>query len=321
MGDLIKYLKDSFNLAISVLPLEKHRQQSLPLFITASYDIYETSIAGQEVCLLALKSKDNLSPDQLAKQKTYVEQIIGLPVVFVFESVASYNLKRFVQKKVNFIIPGKQLFIPALLMNLRKVSDKSDKKTIRITPVAQFLLLYHLQKEILKGLTTQMLAEKFSLTYITLSRAVKNLEELELCNLVGGKERKLQFAGKGKSLWDKAKPFLQNPVERSVFTDEILDENIVCISGINALAYYTMLNDEVRRHYSIDNRIFKNVSVATDKHNGDNSIEVWRYDPKPLSSNGIVDKLSLYLLVKDDINERVQGELQQMMEEIKWLEE
>jgi hypothetical protein len=82
-----------------------------------------------------------------------------------------------------------------------------------------------------------------------------------------------------------------------------------------------MLNDETSRHYSIDNRNFKNVSVATDKHYGDNCIEIWRYDPKLLSINGVVDKLSLYLLLNDDINERVQGELQQMMEEIKWLEE
>jgi DNA-binding MarR family transcriptional regulator len=321
MKGLVKYLKDMFNLDVAIFPLEKSQQQSLPLFITASYNTYETNVSGQRICLMTLRNEENKTPDQLAKQMAFVERTIGLPVVFVFEKVASYNLKRLVQKKVNFIIPGKQLYIPALIMNLRKVSDQSEKKAIRITPVAQFLLLYHLQKETLSGQTTQQLAERFSLTYITLSRAVKNMEELKLCNLAGGKEKQLQFNEKGKNLWEKAQQFLQLPVERTIFTDKTLDTDIACASGINALAYYTMLSDEERKHYAIDKRNVANVSVATDKHNGDNVIEIWRYDPKLLSGNGIVDKLSLYLLFKDNIDERIQGELDQMMEEIKWLEE
>lgn len=321
MDDLVKYLRDTFNLEVAVLPLKKDQQQSLPLFITASYDTYEAKVSEQRICLMTLKNEENKTPDQLAKQKAFVERTIGLPVVFIFEKVASYNLKRLVQKKVDFIIPGKQLYIPALMMNLRTVSEKFEKKAIRITPVAQFLLLYHLQKERLSGQTTQQLAERFSLTYITLSRAVKNLEELELCNLAGGKEKQLQFTERGKNLWKKAQPFLQLPIERIFFTDKTLDTDIACVSGINALAYYTMLSDEKRRHYAIDKRDFAKLSVATDKHNGDNSIETWRYDPKPLSSNGIVDKLSLFLLFKEDIDERIQGELDQMMEGAKWLEE
>ena len=45
------------------------------------------------------------------------------------------------------------------------------------------------------------------------------------------------------------------------------------------------------------------------------------YNPELLSNEGYVDKLSLYLLLKNDSDERVQNELEQIINEIQWLEE
>ena len=47
-------------------------------------------------------------------------------------------------------------------------------------------------------------------------------------------------------------------------------------------------------------------------------IEVWKYDPALLSETGVVDKLSLYLLLKDYEDERVQIELDNMIKDIAW---
>jgi hypothetical protein len=322
MNHLKKYLKDILDIDILVSPMEKQVYQKLPMYITAAYNAYETSIYGQQICLLFAKDMENSPPpDQLAKQMAFITKQTGLPVAFVFNKMVSYNLKRLVQKRVNFIIPGKQLFIPALMMNLRKMPEKLPIKTELLTPVAQFLLLYHLQRELLNGFTVQQLAGKFAQTYLTINRAVRNLKELGLCNPVGGKEKQLQFTERGKNLWTKAQDFLQIPAERIVFTNEIIDLKQVYASNINALAHYTMLNDETKRHYAIDKKDVQTVNVEINKYVGDNSIEVWRYNPKPLSNNKFVDKLSLYLLLKDDANERIQGELEQMINGIQWLEE
>jgi hypothetical protein len=322
MNEIEIYLKDTLGIEITVVPLETQLFQKLPLYISSSYKAYETSIYGCRICLLAVDNwEDILTPDRLAKQMTFVTKQIGLPIVFVFDKIVSYNLKRFVQKGINFIIPGKQLFIPALMMDLRKMPEKLPQKAEHLIPVAQFLLLYHLQKELLNGFTTQQLVDKFSQTYLTTNRGVKNLEEMGLCHLTGGKEKQLQFTEKGEKLWVKAQDFLRIPVERILFTNETLDDKQVYTSNINALAHYTMLNDETKRHYAIDKREVQNLNVVTGKYRGDNHIEVWRYNPRPLSSNGFVDKLSLYLLLKNDTNERIQGELEQMINEIQWLEE
>jgi DNA-binding MarR family transcriptional regulator len=322
INDLEKYLSAILGIDIHVFPLGKHERQQLPLYITAAYNTYETSIYEQRICLLCAKELENsTTPEQFAKQMAFVTRQTSLQVAFVFEKMISYNLKRLVQKGVSFIIPGKQLFIPALMMDLRKMPEKLPSTTGLLTPVAQFLLLYHLQKELLNGFTVQQLAGKFAQTYLTISRAVRNLKELGLCNPVGGKEKQLQFTGKGKNLWTKAHDFLQIPAERTIFTNETFEAEQVYVSNINALAHYTMLNDELRRHYAIDKKELQTLNVATSKYGGDNRIEVWRYNPKPLSNNRFVDKLSLYLLLKDDPNERIQGELEQMINEIQWLEE
>ena len=322
MKELIKYLNDILGVETTIIPLERELFQQLPLYVTAACKVQETTIFGHRICLLVVENQENIqTPDRLFKQMSFVTQKTGIPVVYVFDKVISYNIKRLIQKGVNFIIPNKQLFIPALMVDLRKMPVTIPQKTELLTPVAQLVLLYHLQKEILNGFTTQQLTDKLNQTYRTMSRAVKNLEELNLCTLVGGKEKQIQFTAKGKKLWLQAQNFTKNPVERIVFTDELLKDGKALASNINALAHYSMLNDETKRYYAINKNEVKNLAVKTNKYTGDNVIEIWRYNPKQLSNNKFVDKLSLYLLLKNDSDERVQSELEQMINEIQWLEE
>jgi len=323
MNELNKYLNSILGIETIIIPLEKQLLQQLPLYITATYKVQEATIYGHRICLLIVRDKENIqTPDSLFKQMLFVSQKIEIPVVYVLEKVISYNIKRLIQKGINFIIPNKQLFIPTLMMDLRKMPVIIQQKTeLLITPIAQLVLLYHLQNEILNGFTTQQLADKLNQTYRTMSRAVKNLEDLDLCNLIGGKEKQIQFTAKGKELWLKAQSFFQNPAERIVFTDELLEGEKVYISNINALAHYSMLNDETRRYYAISKNEINNLAVETNKYAGDNVIEIWRYNPNQLSNNEYVDKLSLYLLLENDNDERVQNELEQIINEIQWLEE
>ncbi len=44
--------------------------------------------------------------------------------------------------------------------------------------------------------------------------------------------------------------FLANPIERIVYTDSLPDE-VFCISGVNALSEYSMLNKEKNDTYAI----------------------------------------------------------------------
>lgn len=322
MKDLKKYISTVMGQELAVHPLDKQLLKGLPLYITAPYTIYQASFEEKEVCLLVPRSDENtFTPDQLSRQMEVVVQKTGLPVIFVFDRMVSYHISRLVKKRVNFIVPGKQLYIPALMIHLQKVADTPQKEAVNCTPVAQSILLYHLQKGLLNGQTAKHLTEKLSQTYRTVSRAIKNLEDFDLVNLTGGKEKQIYFNFKGRILWEKSLPYLQKPVERTIYTDETFMSGDMRLSNINALSYYTMLNEESKQYYAIYKKDIQSIRDKTNKYFGNNHIEVWRYDPKVFSDGNYVDRLSLYLLLKDNEDERVQGELEQMINGMKWLED
>jgi hypothetical protein len=47
-------------------------------------------------------------------------------------------------------------------------------------------------------------------------------------------------------------------------------------------------------------------------------VEVWWYPPALFAEDGIVDRLSLYLSLKEDRDERTETALEEMMEKFKW---
>ncbi|NDV81551.1 hypothetical protein [Bacteroides sp. 51] len=318
---LEEYINNTLGIDIRVAPLNNQLYRNIPMYIIAAYDVNETTLFGQQVCLLHLKEEsiDAFPPDTLKKQMQFVEQKTTLPVVFVFDSVASYNLMRYVKKGINFIIPGKQMFIPALMIDLRKVQDKIQQKTEHLLPVAQLVLFYHLQNEKLTGLTAKILAEKFNQSYRTMNRALNSLVDSGLCRLIGKKDMLLEFVYSGKELWKESLQYLQNPVEKSTFTENNNpNPDISCVSGMNALARYTMINDEYKKYYAVYRKNISKLNIETNKYGGENEIELWKYDPKVLSKDGVIDKLSLFLLFKDSEDERIQMEIETMIEEIQW---
>jgi hypothetical protein len=319
--ELEEYIENTLGVKIKVTPLRNQRYKNIPMYITAAYDVSETAFFGQQICLLHMKEESTgaFPPDTLKKQMQFVEQKIGLPVVFLFDRVASYNLIRYVKKGINFIIPGKQMFIPTLMIDLRKAQDKIQPKAEHLLPVAQLVLFHHLQNEKLTGLTAKVLAEKFDQTYRTMNRALNNLVDSGLCRFIGKKDKILEFVYSGKELWKESLPYLQNPIEKSLFTEsDNPNPDIVCVSGMNALAEYTMINDEYKKYYAIYKKSISKLDIETNKYGGENEIELWKYDPKVLSKDGMIDKLSLFLLFKDSEDERIQMEIETMIEEIQW---
>ena len=109
---------------------------------------------------------------------------------------------------------------------------------------------------------------------------------------------------------------LVSPIEQLYYTDAILEGQQ--ISGVNALASYTMLNEESRLCWAVTKKEQKTLAIVTDKQFGENEIQVWKYNPKMLSTEGAVDKLSLYLSLKDNEDERIQIELERLINEMSW---
>lgn len=315
----IQYITSVLNSDIEVKPLSKKDLTLIPLFIGSSYRLYESRLLGMDVCLLVPKDETNYTPTQMEKQMQLLQSKLNLPAIFLLENVPAYNQNRLIAHRVNFIIPEKQLFIPALLITLKKTPAQPALNDTLMPPLSVSLLLYHLQKERLEGCTTQEIAEKFAVSYANANRAIRWLTQKELVLMKGEKEKTLLFPIDGQKLFKKALPLLPSPIESIGYTDETIEESQACLSGINALATYSMINPEEDKHYAFARSHWKDTGIVLDKQFGKHIIEIWRYDPLPLSQNGVVDKLSLYLCFKENEDERIQIELEQLINNIVWL--
>lgn len=311
------YISSVLSENIVVKPVCKSIRDKLPLSIVGNFELYDGQILGKNVLFAFINDGNIITPVQTKKQLDMIQRKTGMVTILVPRYLYSYNVSRLIVQKVNFVIPNKQMFIPSLLLDLTivNIANEESKNDI-ITPLTQCLLLYHLETESLSGRTSYELADKLSVSYASINRALRWLVSKDLIKLEGVKTKTLQIDLSDRELWNKALPLLVSPIEQLYYTDALLDGQT--ISGVNALSSYTMLNEESRQCCAVSKKDFKALKIIADKQFGQNEIQVWKYNPRMLSSTGVVDKLSLYLSLKDNEDERIQIELERLINEIPW---
>ena len=310
------YIGAVINEDVVAKPVCKSVLDLLPMSIVGNFKLYHGQILGKNLIFVYIEDADMITPVMTKKQLDIIQKRTGIITVLVPKHLHSYNVGRLIAQKVNFVIPDKQMFIPSLLLDLKndKVIDGDIKDSI--TPMTQCLLLYHLEVESISGKTSYELADKLSVSYASINRALRWLATKDLIKQEGVKTKTVQIELSGRELWDKALPMLVSPIEQIYYTDAPLEGQM--ISGVNALASYTMLNEEPKQCCAISKKDLKVLNISTDKQFGQNEIQVWKYNPRMFSVSGVVDRLSLYLSLINNEDERIQIELERLINEMSW---
>ncbi len=317
--DVANYFTSVLGEKVAFKPTGKDLQGKIPVSVSSNFTFYEGYILGHQVLMACMSDGDAIPPAQMKKLLDIVVRQTGVVAILTTPRISSYNKVRLVAQKVNFVIPGSQMFLPSLLLEIKpdRVIGADLKDTI--PPFAQFLLLYHLQVASIAGASSYELSDRFSVSYGTVNKALRWLVSKDLIKMDGTKTKTVQIDLRGRDLWDKALPVLVSPVEQVFYTDAVLEHQMT--SGLNALSAYTMINEDNSRCYAVVKKNLKPLGVELDRRFGENKIQVWKYNPEMLSSTGVVDRLSLYLSMRDDKDERVQIELERLMDEMQWLED
>ena len=260
--------------------------------------------------------QDSISPMQLAKHQTKMMEAFHHPVIFALETVASYKIARLTRAKVNFIVPGKIIFIPSMLTILREMQNTAKEMPEKMPPVAQMLVLYHLETREIDGLTASQIAELTGLAYPTINVALRWLVNNEIITLVGSKLKHVQITMSRAELWNKSLPLMSSPIERILFTDTKPEGSLM--SGETAMGHYTMLAEPATPIVAVDKTTAKENAALMNREYGGIKVEVWKYSPALLSEDEWADRLSLYLSMKDSEDERIQMECDTLIEEMKW---
>lgn len=325
MKALQDYLLDTFGVNSS-LQEEKEEAKKLPLYLRGNYNLYSGWLNGQKIIWAEVKNLDVATPDQLKKQSQILQEIFGsMPVVYVFNSLDPWQRNRLIEKKVGFAEPFRQLYIPELFTQIRDGYGKGkgmNEVGYQLKTPAQLFLLYHLQVQRLEGLQLQEIADLLNYSAMTITRSIKELIAHAILHVEGTKGKTVIFEFEGKDLWEKVLPLMVSPVRETWYTDEMPNNEYTRIGGENALAYYSMLAEPRENTIVIGKdtfRINKSQLGKLNKRYGFNKLEVWHYDPTLLSKGNEIDKLSLYLSLKDHGDERLQGSLKNMINQIVWL--
>lgn len=324
MNELQAYLEETFG--VREKPhFEKEMAKRLPLYLRSSYNLYSGHLANQKILWAEVKNPDISTPEQLKKQSQALQEVLGNAlVVYVFESLEPWQRKRLIEKKVGFAEPFRQLYIPQLFTQIRDGHSKEQRKLIpdnKLKPPAQLLLLYHLQILKLEGLLLQEIADTVNYSPMTISRSIKELSAMGLLRVEGVKEKRIFFVEKDRALWEKALPHMVSPVRERLYFDLPVNNEYARFGGETALANYSMLSDPRQNTFSIGKEAFRLTKPQfgwLDQKYGLQELEVWHYNPVLLSQGNEVDKLSLYLTLQDHEDERVQGALRNMLNEMKW---
>ena len=299
---------------IELRNLSKQDQKGLWLELIANFKMMQFDFNGQVMLLLVAKGEMDYTNVQRRKISERIESVKHIPAVFYFDNLLTYERDRLVEQGVYFIVADKFAFVPTLIIN--RLSTKSEIKEL-FYPSTQYILLYHLQIESLDGLSLKELEDKVPYKYKTIAKSIKQLEALGLVSLEGSRNKKLVFELSGKELWDKASTNLIDPIKSIEYTSDVFPEGD--IGGISALSHYSMLAPE-----DVPTRVLTAEWVREHKYSipelhsfeDTQRIEIWKYPPS--GTSGYVDKLSLFLTLKDDNDPRVEKEIAIMMNKIKW---
>ncbi len=299
----------------------------LPLFLRNRFMLLKANLFGSTWTLaLEKESWERGTPGEYENQVTQLQKSLKSPVALVVTDLPSNSRNRMVQKGIPFIVPGTQCFLPAVLVDLRERFPRQSKRgSVTLTPTAQLLLLYHLQRETLTGLPLNQIAEKLGCSAMMMSKVKDELEEAEICEVERmGRSIGLKFLSSKRELWKQAKLRLKSPVQKIRWAQWNNPGYPALLAGFSALSRRSMINDDRILTYALGPRMLESwlekgtLVGCPDAESANVKIEAWSYEPKLLGDKECVDALSLYLSLQETTDERVQHQLEKLIEEIPW---
>ena len=290
-------------LSVPLRKWSKNELKGIPTIYSLGYRFYDFTFKGSSMILIESVKKHD-TPKVCKTIADRLEKQFGRQIVFYFDHIVYYERKRYVEHGVFFISGEKNAFLPMLL-----TSPVPKKRTpAKLSAAAQYMVMFHLQIQSIEHRPLQKLADTLCYSYVSIAKAVQNLEILGLCrserDSTGSKS--IAFGWSGIELWEKAKPFMSSPVKERFYCTGLPGGDFP-LAGVSALSVYSHLCPDPEETIAVYAKKWKKEQFENPNFfEGPYIVEFWRY---PVIGNKTVDKLSLYLTLENDSDPRVGKEL------------
>jgi hypothetical protein len=324
-AELVEYLVKIAGDRPWLEPVERERMSKLPIFLREKYRLLQADLFGRKAFLaIQNEASSEPSPTEYAQDAKTLRQQLSTDVVLVMANIPSYIRNRLVQRQVPFIVPGTQMFLPMLMIDLREqYPTRGRRSKDLLSPVAQVVVIYHLVRGPLTDLPLGQIAQQLHYSAMAISKAQEELQQTGICQVErSGKALFLRFTGSRADVWRNAERSLSTPIKRMQWIrwGHGSSQNALK-AGLTALSAYTMLADESIPTYAMrDRHIVEALRQGElvrcqSREDAEARMESWTYDPALLSNDDhTADPCSLYLSLRNSADERVQKELGTLMD-------
>lgn len=321
------YARDAFDLELALEPV---RSSTLPFYIVDRYSLWRGELFGRHGVFMAPRPADQSEGwAELSRHREIVRrQLEADQVVLLFDSLPTRRRKKLLAERIAFMTPGAQLYVPEMLLELREGRPAKPphlQPPERFSPTTQLVAIAALLRRTVEGANATTLARHLGVAPMSIGRAFDELQAAGVAKADRiGRERTLHLKAEGLDLWRQIEQRLQSPV-RKVRRVAILypDHFPGLIAGESALAHYTALASPRVQTLAVAaadwNRLAReHLSEVDPGYDDGDDVQTWSYDPRILAERQIVDRLSLYLSVRDHPDERVAQAAGQLLEQMPW---
>lgn len=324
LSQLKRYMHETLGVVISPTPWDGSTH--LPFFLRDLYTFFEIQLLDVPCLLMLDHSEQEQSPATVRKHMDQVQGKWDGEIVYVRVRVTAYNRKRLIEHKLPFIVPGNQMYLPMLGIDLREHFKKLRSETVKFSPSTQALVIHMLLRGTAEKIVTPAeMTQCLGYSAMTMTRAFDELERTGLGEIISeGRERRLKFIESARDIWAKAQSFLRSPVKKRLLISPLNFEPPGPRAGLSALAHYSMLVKPANPAFALSREDWKSleqrrqVNKIPNKEPGALEIEIWSYAPALFAKDKLVDRLSLYLSLKKSKDERVEAALEEMMKGLQW---
>jgi hypothetical protein len=324
---VLHYLNDVLGIRVPE-PKPWARANELPYFLRDAFQFRELELLGQCVVLAIGRAEVKQSLSEVRIWLDKVKALDGQPAVYVTDALASYERRRLIEQKVPFIVPGNQLYLPDLGLDLREYFRQRAQATeAALSPSAQAMLITALlSRPWQPDWQPSRIAAALGYTPMTMSRAVKELTAAGLAvAYTAGRSRWLRMELPPEQVWERAKPVLRTPVRRTVWVEghEVAAYRPSRIAGMSALARYSMLTEPKLPVYALTAADWKAATDAgirelPEPEAGAQEWQLWSYSPALVPDANTVDLLSLTLSLQENVDDRIQLALDELKGQLPW---
>jgi len=321
-----QYLHDILGVLPTLRPWPGQRK--LPYFLQEAYDLRELRLWDRPLLLAIDRQRGEPALANARGHLDKIRAIAGHPVVYVTKALASYERRHLIAKKVPFIVPGNQLFLPELGIDLREYfRGRVPAADARVSPATQAVLIAALLRVPWQvDWRPATIVAELAYTPMTLSRVVRELVSAGLATVQNdGKARWIRMAYSAADTWERARPLLRSPVKRLVWvpTPPAVLRPGIRLAGLSAMARLSMLADPPWSTYALSPLQWTTarqarVGMLRVQMPGACEWQLWHYSPALVSNSETVDPLSLTLSLQGEADERVQKALDQLRGKFPW---